>query len=79
MYLQMSKLVDWMQDLDESMRVAQTYNLDYDEHPITSYSGSIGAPVRNKSLTSDAKRLLNAFDYIKKDRQSQLKNVKEIS
>ena len=80
LWMQMSKLVDWMQDLDESVRTAASYNLDYDDEnsAILNYRSSIGAPRDINSLSKDAKSLINTFKYIRDSRNSKLENIDQI-
>lgn len=80
LWMRMNKLIDWMQDLDENINVAASYNLNYDDQnsAILDYRSSIGAPRDINSLSKDAKSLINTFKYVRDSRNSKLENVDQI-
>lgn len=80
LWIQMSKLRDWMDDLDKNMQIAKSYNLEYGDatESITSYGSSIGVPFNRNSLSTDATSLLNTFKYLKDAGTSPIKDVSRI-
>lgn len=83
LWMKMSNLVDWMQDLEPNLKTASSYNLSYgkDGSSITRYGASFGVPsntTQSQNLAEDAKRLLSAFKYIRDSRNSNIENINSI-